>query len=651
MRLLHRDAQGTYHLKEIADALEERYAILSHRWYPDGDILYADFANQHQPGTREKQGWRKLQYAVDQAERDGYRYVWIDTCCIDKTSSAELSEAINSMFFWYQRAQVCYAYLWDMSSECPPLSDARVPGEEGEGKVTSDGDRDGQATDAASESDVLQQWRVTFTECSWFTRGWTLQELIAPREVRFFGVDWNPLGSSHQLVDTIAARTLIDADLLRGRRKLKQYSIAQRMSWAADRVTSRIEDRAYSLLGLFDVNIPLLYGERDKAFMRLQEEIIRRSNDQSILAWGKGMAVDENPGTLLARSPSDFRGSSTIVFRETFSGGKALQLDNRTLRGSFLVGYEGDGLWTAKLNCEDLEGNRIKLSIVKWGDPKDRERHSVKESSIVDLTELTWKSRRLRPLGNSTMVAVARSGRGFCSRISSSQALPTRGQRPADAWRALDKNGNVKEELAKLRIVLSRREENFYCGPLKMSARACKENDRDLLEVSSPDPQGRIPATNSLPHDSLITRFTYNDTATLLVYIKNLNEMLDVSCTAQNATWMDEKGEYSCAGSLIVHRGVTSIHDAAGDNSPSARAWRFYNLWPRYRFSGHSASSTFPLQRGWKLSTRMSIVGRVEPEVQLLFELLPPPTSRMGKMGGIKRLLGDSDRTVQFEAA
>ncbi|KAI7196520.1 hypothetical protein KC324_g4439 [Hortaea werneckii] len=246
MRLLHRDAQGTYHLKEIADALEEHYAILSHRWYPDGDILYEDLSKQHQPEIQEKQGWRKLQYAVDQAERDGYRYVWIDTCCIDKTSSAELSEAINSMFFW------------------------------------------------------------------------TLQELIAPREVRFFGVDWNRLGSSHHLVETIAAKTLIDAELLRGRKELKRYSIAQRMSWAADRVTSRIEDRAYSLLGLFDVNIPLLYGEREKAFMRLQEEIIRRSNDQSILAWGNGMAVDENPGALLARSPSDFRGSSNIIFRESF---------------------------------------------------------------------------------------------------------------------------------------------------------------------------------------------------------------------------------------------------------------------------------------------------------------------------------------------
>ncbi|KAI7376277.1 hypothetical protein KC336_g19828, partial [Hortaea werneckii] len=257
MRLLYRDTQGTYHLKEIADALEERYAILSHRWYPAGDILYADLAYQHQQEIRDKEGWRKLRFAVDQAERDGFRYVWIDTCCIDKTSSAELSEAINSMFFWYKQAQVGYAYLWDISGECPTLSDARTPGAGGEGNVTSRGDQDGQALDAQPKSGILAQWRATFIESSWFTRGWTLQELIAPREVRFFGVDWNLLGSSHQLVETIAARTLIDADLLRGRKELKRYSIAQRMSWAADRVTSRIEDRAYSLLGLFDVNIPL----------------------------------------------------------------------------------------------------------------------------------------------------------------------------------------------------------------------------------------------------------------------------------------------------------------------------------------------------------------------------------------------------------
>ncbi|KAI7348600.1 hypothetical protein KC320_g6531 [Hortaea werneckii] len=649
MRLLYLDAQGTYHLKEIADALEERYAILSHRWYPEGDILYADLANQHRPEIRDKQGWRKLRYAVDQAERDGYRYVWIDTCCIDKTSSAELSEAINSMFFWYQQAQVCYAYLWDISSECPPLSDARAPNEEGDVSVTPGDGQDRQAPDADSESEVPQQWRVTFTECSWFTRGWTLQELIAPREVRFFGVDWNPLGSSHQLVETIAARTLIDADLLRGLKELKRYSIAQRMSWAADRMTSRIEDRAYSLLGLFDVNIPLLYGERERAFMRLQEEIIRRSNDQSILAWGYDMAVDKNPGMLLARSPTDFRGSNNIAFRESYSGGKALQLDSQALRGSFLVRYEGDGLWTARLNCEDSSEGQIKLGIVRrdsFGlyerrtDPDAPSRHSQ------------FDPERLLPLGDPAIVAVARSGHGFCPRITSSRALAVPGSSlPVDAWRTPDEDMTVAEELAKLRIVLSRGNENFYCGPLKMSVCAFKGHDRGSLEVLGVVPRSQISAVTSLPDASslkpvVVTRFTYNDAAALLIRIKNLNETLEVTCTAKYAIKADESKDYICRGSLVVKRHTRKSHD----RSWSLQAWRNYVTHREYRFSGHAATFTLTLKDGWKFSARMTVVGITEPEVELEFETLPPPTSRMGKMGGLKRLVDREDGKVGFEA-
>ncbi|KAI6896961.1 hypothetical protein D0869_15690 [Hortaea werneckii] len=637
MRLLYRDAQGAYHLKEIADALEESYAILSHRWYSDGDILYGDLSNQHQPETREKQGWRKLRYAVDQAERDGYRYVWIDTCCIDKTSSAELSEAINSMFFWYQQAQVCYAYLWDMSSECPPLSDAKAPGDEGEGNVTSDEDQDGQATDAASESDVLQQWRVTFTKCSWFTRGWTLQELIAPREVRFFGVDWNPLGSSHHLVKTIAARTLVDADLLRGRKELKRYSIAQRMSWAADRETSRIEDRAYSLLGLFDVNIPLLYGEREKSFMRLQEEIIRRSNDQSIFAWGYGMSVDENPGALLARSPTLFRGSSNIIFREPDSFGKALQLDNQALRGSFVVRYEMDGLWTAKLNCEDIKGRRIKLSIVR--------------RNSISLHESSFQRRTLRSLEDRGIVAVARSGHGFCSRISPARAMPARTSGPVDAWRTVNKDKKSAGEIVKLRIVTSRANEDFFGGPLRLYVCPFKKHDRGSLEVLSVVPQGRILATTDLEHDPslrpVITRFTYNDAAAFLIHVKNLNETLELTCTAELAGRRGRDGEYVCAGSLNVKKHTHKWQEY----SWSHQAWQNYDLHPEHRFSGRAATFTLTLKDGWKFSTRMTVVGSTEPEVQLEFETLPPPTSRMGMIGGLKRLVDREDGKVQFEAA
>ncbi|KAI7240054.1 hypothetical protein KC330_g1533 [Hortaea werneckii] len=644
MRLLHRDAQGTYHLKEIADALEERYAVLSHRWYPSGDILYGDLSKQHQSETRAKQGWRKLRYAVDQAERDGYRYVWIDTCCIDKTSSAELSEAINSMFFWYQQAQVCYAYLWDISSECPQLSDARVPGEEGEGSGGSDRDRDGQAPDADSESDVLQQWRVTFTKCSWFTRGWTLQELIAPSEVQFFGLDWNRIGSSHHLLETIAARTLIDADLLRGRKKLERYSIAQRMSWAADRVTSRIEDRAYSLLGLFDVNIPLLYGEREKAFMRLQEEIIRRSNDESILAWGCDMSVDETPGRLLARSPSDFRGSNNIIFREPYGGGKALQLDSQALRGSFFVCYEGDGLWTAKLNCEDSSKGQITLSIVARDNGGWYEKSNPPEEPAP---VPQYDPKRLRPLGDPVIVAVARSGHGFCSRISSSRALPVAGPRPADAWRIRDEEGEIADELSKLRIMTSRRNDGFHCGPLRLSVCPFKEHDRGSLEVLGAAPRCRIPATTDLAQDPLlrpiVTRFTYNDAAALLIRIKHLNEAFEVTCTAKRAIWVHDKNHFVCNGSLVVQR----YTHKAQNHSWSLQAWRNCGTHRQHEFRGHAALCTLTLKDGWKISTHMTVVGMTEPEVELDFKTVPPPR----KMGGLKRLIDREDGKVQFESA
>ncbi|KAI7195795.1 hypothetical protein KC363_g1252 [Hortaea werneckii] len=636
MRLLYRDAQGTHHLKEIADALEERYAILSHRWYPAGDILYADLANQHQQKIRDKQGWRKLRYAVDQAERDGFRYVWIDTCCIDKTSSAELSEAINSMFFWYQQAQVCYAYLWDISGECPPLSDVRPLGAEGEGNGTSRGDQDGQASDAQPKSDILAQWRATFTECSWFTRGWTLQELIAPREVRFFGVDWNTLGSSHHLVETIATRTLIDADLLRGRKELERYSIAQRMSWAADRVTSRIEDRAYSLLGLFDVNIPLLYGEREKAFMRLQEEIIRRSNDESIFAWGYDMAVDENPGALLARSPNDFRGSSNIIFREPDSFGKALQLDIQALRGSFVVRYEGDGLWTAKLNCEDIKGRRIKLSIV----PRD---------SIIPHGK-SFQKRTLRSLEDRSIVAVARSGHGFCSRISPTRTMPAPTSGAVDVLLTFRKDKRIAGDVVKLRIVTSRVDEDFYGGPLRLYVCPFKKHDRGSLEVSRVIPWGRILATTDLDHDQslrpVVTRFTYNGAAAFLVHLKNLKETLEVTCTAEFARRREKDGEYICAGSLFVQ---THSHEWQ-QHSWSHQAWLNYDLHREHRFLGHAATFTLTLKDGWKFSARMTVVGTTEPEVELQFETLPPPTSRMGKMGGLKRLVDREDGKVEFEA-
>ncbi|KAH7083876.1 hypothetical protein FB567DRAFT_425731, partial [Paraphoma chrysanthemicola] len=169
-----------------------------------------------------------------------------DWCCIDKSSSSELSESINSMFQWYQNAEVCYVYLADL----------------------------------ATDSDVSRN-----SLCRWFTRGWTLQELVAPKVVKFYDYKWNAIGTKVGLAHVISSSTSIPSHLLLGRSALSDSSIATRMSWAAQRQTTRLEDLAYCLLGIFEVNMPLIYGEDLRAFRRLQEELIKRNNDLTVFAW------------------------------------------------------------------------------------------------------------------------------------------------------------------------------------------------------------------------------------------------------------------------------------------------------------------------------------------------------------------------------
>ncbi|KAF6842819.1 het domain-containing protein [Colletotrichum musicola] len=222
------------------------YAILSHCW-GDDEVLFQDLDDS---GYTSKMGYAKVDGFCTLAASHGYDYVWIDTCCIDKTSSAELSEAINSMFRWYKGAAVCYAYLEDVQH----------------GPVSYVPDLD-------------------FENSRWFTRGWTLQELLAPKHVDFYNRAWSHIGDRSSLADTIKNITRIPAPYLRNEQDFHSASIAVRMSWAAFRKTKRIEDRAYSLLGMFGVNMPLLYGEGDRAFERLQLTLIDETTDESILAW------------------------------------------------------------------------------------------------------------------------------------------------------------------------------------------------------------------------------------------------------------------------------------------------------------------------------------------------------------------------------
>jgi hypothetical protein len=265
MRLLN---STTLELEEFFDNRTPKYAILSHRWLDD-EVSLKDMQNG--TATR-KAGYAKLKLCCDQAAKDGLQYAWVDTCCIDKTSSAELTEAINSMYRWYKNAEVCYAYLSDVQS-------SEVSGNSG------------------------------FEESAWFTRGWTLQELIAPANVEFYNCTWHKLGTKDSLKDAISQITSINVAVLEGVDP-ENFSIAKRMSWASKRTTTRIEDIAYSLLGIFGVNMPMLYGEGERAFIRLQEEIMKHSDDQSLFAWKSNS--DSYRG-LLANSISDFGDCCNIV--------------------------------------------------------------------------------------------------------------------------------------------------------------------------------------------------------------------------------------------------------------------------------------------------------------------------------------------------
>jgi hypothetical protein len=272
MRLLHTDS---LELEEFQGEVP-RYAILSHTW-EGKEITYEDVQNGH---VKEKtKRCEKIRKAGLAAAKAGFGYIWIDTCCIDKTNNTELTEAINSMYNWYQEAGTCFAYLADVPSSNEPYT------------VES------------------------FSTSKWFTRGWTLQELIGPSNVIFFASDWTRIGTKDTLSSVIFRITSIPERFLLGD-DLRKASVAQRMSWAAKRKTTKEEDIAYCLLGIFNIQMPLIYGERKGAFRRLQEEIIKVSDDQSIFAW----RVDADANTarvdeieLLARSPSSFEHSGDII--------------------------------------------------------------------------------------------------------------------------------------------------------------------------------------------------------------------------------------------------------------------------------------------------------------------------------------------------
>lgn len=342
MRLLH---APSFELCFFTDDLVPPYAILSHTW-ADEEVTYHDLSQRQD--ARAKQGWNKIQKGCALARSLDLEYIWIDTCCIDKSSSAELSEAINSMFKWYENARLCIAFLsdWDAAADTPDSK--------------------------------------TFRSSRWFTRGWTLQELIAPAEVLFFDRHWIQAFTRDSLKTLIHDVTGIPTSILEAaengdrqcRQRLDGVSVAQRMSWAAKRTTTRSEDAAYCLLGIFDINMPLLYGEgATKAFRRLQDEIIKSTDDESLYAWSYSRDVAEKRHFwgLLADSPAAFGNYGDMIPRRsrylTRSSGRTVTVSNRgLLLDLFVTPFPKDmsrTIFLAFLDCDmRREGSSSSLSPV-----------------------------------------------------------------------------------------------------------------------------------------------------------------------------------------------------------------------------------------------------------------------------------------------
>ncbi|KAI8627617.1 HET-domain-containing protein [Xylariaceae sp. FL1651] len=252
---------------EFVEFFEDRvppYAILSHTWREE-EVSYREMLQPITGATQAKEGYKKIKGFASLVSQTQWGYIWVDTCCINKDSSAELTEAINSMYRWYKNSGRCYVYLDDT--------------------------------------------------CRWKTRGWTLQELIAPIEVHFYTCGWDFIFTKAELIYEIADLLKIEVGVLLSSDP-STASIAQRMCWASSRTTSRSEDMAYCLMGLFDVNMPLLYGEGgEKAFLRLQEEILKTSEDNSIFAWTLQDAHWSFHAGLLATCPAQFRHSAHIEWQ------------------------------------------------------------------------------------------------------------------------------------------------------------------------------------------------------------------------------------------------------------------------------------------------------------------------------------------------
>lgn len=305
------------------------YAILSHRWQ-DAEI---SFQQMRQGVPRTSPQLKKIVNACEVAKSLGHDWLWVDTCCINKESQTELVESINSMFQWYLEAAVCLGYLYDVESGgASGRDDASQPGIF---RKTGTSSENWQASEWFSRGMYAQFPHINHVPILTRSQGWTLQELLAPRNMLFFDMHWNPLGSKSDLAPKISAVTGIDIKYLRkDRESLSSACIATKMSWMSRRRTTREEDMAYSLIGLFNINMDVRYGKTGtSAFVRLQEELLKKAADESLFAWRMpkqgsngyapaGWASDE--WGLFAAEPSWFEHSGRLTIQPNRQAGKKM---------------------------------------------------------------------------------------------------------------------------------------------------------------------------------------------------------------------------------------------------------------------------------------------------------------------------------------
>ncbi len=362
MRLLG-TRTGQFH--SVSNVQGIQYAILSHVWSgSDGELsYYHDLLAAQSPVHAEhtttqdlpkdavlRRTSSKIQQACTRALSDGFEFIWIDFCCVDRSNGTEVSEAVNSAYAWYGGSAMCYAYLEDVDPE-----------------------------------DTLCAPDSQFRRSRWHTRMWTLPELIASEHLTFLASDWRPLGTKHSLARVVEEISGVDSGIITHDIPLSSVSVARRMSWAAKRLTSRKEDEAYALMGLFGVKMPVTYGEGVLSFFRLQEEILKVVPDQSLFVWDTSPSVslsgapppyDESRHTLFAPSPAAFARSAGVnaVASDAVLGRRSLHHDEAFptyvstsygLRTTLPMLSVGPFTRLALLSCTDEHGRLLGLVLRK----------------------------------------------------------------------------------------------------------------------------------------------------------------------------------------------------------------------------------------------------------------------------------------------